>query len=113
MLATDNVQTLAVFIYKDINWGERAQIGFNVGDGYTSFVFPEALSDQTQNIDEYSNVGEPGVFIYRIDSKSFSQSLSLSLSLSLSPHMMGVLNCSLSSSLQQFTHEHNVIILLQ
>lgn len=75
MLATDGVQTLAVFIYKDINWGERAQIGFNVGDGYTSFIFPEALSDQTRNIliNEYSNVGEPGVFVYRIDSKSLSR----------------------------------------
>ena len=75
MLATDGVQTLAVFIYRDINWGERAQIGFNVGDGYTSFTLPEALSSQTRNIDEHSNVGKPGVFVYRIDSKYFPSSL--------------------------------------
>ena len=86
MLATDGVQTLAVFIYKDINWGQRAQIGFNVGDGYTAFIFPEALSDVTRNIDEYSNVGEPGVFIYRIDGRSsFSLPPPPPLSLSLSP----------------------------
>ena len=92
MLATDEVQTLAVFIYKDINWGQRAQIGFNVGDGYTSFVFPEALSDQTLYMDENSNVGKLGVYVHRIDSKSLSSlfassslSLSLSHSLSLSP----------------------------
>ena len=71
VLATDEVQTLAVFIYKDINWGQRAQIGFNFGDGYTSFVFPEALSSQTLNMDENSNVGKQGVYIHRIDSKSF------------------------------------------
>ena len=85
MLATDEVQTLAVFIYKDINWGQGAQIGFNVGDGYTAFVFPEALSDETRNINEYSNVGEPGIFIYRIDGRSsFSLPLFLLFFLSLS-----------------------------
>ena len=89
VLATDEVQTLAIFIYKDINWGQRAQIGFNVGDGYTAFVFPEALSAKTRNINEYSNVGEPGVFIYRIDGRSsFSPSLPPSLSPpSLSPSL--------------------------
>ena len=70
MLATDGVQTLAMFIYKDINWGEGAQIGFNAGDGYTSLTLPEALSNQTRSINERSNVGEPGIFIYDIDSKS-------------------------------------------
>ena len=91
MLATDEVQTLAVFIYKDINWGQRAQIGFNVGDGYTAFVFPEALSGQTLDMDENSNVGKQGVYIHRINSESlfffvfisFSFSLPFSLSSSL------------------------------
>ena len=45
----------------------EAQIGFNAGDGYTSFTLTEALSYQTQSIDERSNVGEPGFFVYRID----------------------------------------------
>ena len=86
MLATDGVQTLAVFIYKDINWGEGAQIGFNAGDGYISFTLPEALSYQTRIIDERSNVGEPGVFIYRIDSKSFPLFLHKSSSSSFFSH---------------------------
>ena len=111
MLATDEVQTLAVFIYKDINWGQRAQIGFNVGDGYTAFVFPEALSDETRSIDEYSNVGEPGVFIYRIDGRSsfslhLSQTLSPSLSLSLSlsvPLSLTLSSLSFSLSLYPFS----------
>ena len=87
MLATDEVQTVAVFIYKDINWGQRAQIGFNVGDGYTAFVFPEALSNRTLDMDESSNAGKLGVYVHRIDSKSLSfccLSLSFSISHSIS-----------------------------
>ena len=58
---------MVIFIYHDIRWGERAQIGFNAGDGYTSFALSEALSSQTLSIDRRSNIGEPGVFAYRID----------------------------------------------
>ena len=70
MLATDGIKTLAVFLFHDIQWGERAQIGFNAGDAYTSFndMLPVALSDQTLNITQHSNAGEAGVFVYRIDS---------------------------------------------
>ena len=70
ILATDGTRTVSIFHYEDIQWGEEAQIGFNVGDGRTSFTLPEALSYLALNVDEYSNVGEPGVFIFRIDSKS-------------------------------------------
>ena len=68
MLATDGIKTLAVFLFHDIQWGEGAQIGFNAGDAYTSFMLPVALSDQTLNITQHSNAGEAGVFVYRIDS---------------------------------------------
>ena len=44
-------------------------MGFNAGDGQTSFTLPEALTEQTRNIDHISNVGEPGILIYRIDGK--------------------------------------------
>ena len=88
------------------------QIGFNVRDGYTAFVFfSEALSDKTQSIDEYSNVGEPGVFFYRIDGRSsfslhLSQTLSPSLSLSLSlsvPLSLTLSSLSFSLSLYPFS----------
>ena len=69
MLATDHIQTIVVFSYDDIEWGERAQIGFNAGDGHAFFMLPGALTDETINMDENTNVGEPGVFVYRIDSK--------------------------------------------
>lgn len=68
MLGTDGVQTLAIFIYDDINWGRDAQIGFNAGDGVSFFTLPEALANETIDIDERTNVGEPGIFVFRIDS---------------------------------------------
>ena len=72
ILATDSTRTVAVFIYRDIQWSGvavGAEIGFNVGDGYTSFRSPLSLSDETINVDRLSNVGVPGVFVYRIDSE--------------------------------------------
>ena len=69
LLSTDGTQTVAIFIYHDIRWGYGVQIGFNAGDGGTSFTLPEALTELTSSIDQRSNVGEPGVFVYRIDGK--------------------------------------------
>ena len=57
------------FIYNDIQWGGRAQVGFNAGDGHTSLMTPEALSSSTLDMEELSNVDQPGVFVFRIDSK--------------------------------------------
>ena len=68
VLATNGTVTLAAFLYKDIQWG-RAQIGFNAGDGYSSHMISKALTDETVNVDELSNVEEPGIFMFRIDSK--------------------------------------------
>ena len=62
--------TYAAFFYSDIQWGRNAQIGFNSGDGYSSFMLSEALTEETLDVDERSNVENPGVFIFRIDSKS-------------------------------------------
>lgn len=58
---------MSTFIYHDITWGVEAQIGFNAGDGRNSFTIPEALSYQTLSINQLSNIGEPGIFVYRID----------------------------------------------
>ena len=67
MLATNGTITLAAFLYADIQWGNRAQIGFSAGDGNSFFMLNEALTDETLNIDARSNVGKPGVFVFRID----------------------------------------------
>ena len=59
--------TFVFLIYGDIQWGDGANIGFNAGDGTRSFMLPGALTNQTVNIDEGSNVGVTGVYIYRVD----------------------------------------------
>ena len=68
VLGTNGTVIFAVFLYQHIEWG-RALIGFNAGDGYSSFMLDdhEVLTDETAN--ELSNVEKPGVFVFRIDSK--------------------------------------------
>ena len=67
MIATDGVISAALFLYGDIQWGEEAQIGFNAGDGLSSFTLPVALTGDTVHIEHQSNVNRPGVFVFRID----------------------------------------------
>lgn len=66
MLATDGAQTIAAFIYDDVQLGSGAQTGFNAGDGFTFLMLP---ASQTLNLNQHTNAGEPGVFVFRIDSK--------------------------------------------
>lgn len=69
VLATDTLKTVAVFIYNEINQGPGAQVGFNYGDGFTFYMLPEALSNQTLDLEYHTNSGKAGVFAYRIDSE--------------------------------------------
>ena len=62
---------MAFFIYDDINWGKGAQIGFNIGDGSSFYMLPEALSDEILNVSQHANAGNPGYFVYRIDRKLY------------------------------------------
>ena len=73
--------TFVFFIYGDIQWGDTASIGFDAanigfdaanigfdaGDGTRFFMVPGALTNQTLNIDEGSNVDVTGLYIYRVD----------------------------------------------
>ena len=65
--------TVLFFIYDDIQWGTGANIGFNTGDGVRVldgvryYMAPGALTNQTLNIDEGSNVGVRALYIYRVD----------------------------------------------
>ena len=71
MLGTDTLRTVAMFIYDDIQSGSRAQIGFDAGDRITSFTLPGALTSQTLDMEQSTNIETPGVFIYRLDSMLF------------------------------------------
>ena len=59
--------TFVFFIYGDIQWSAGANIGFGAGDWTRSFIVPSARTSQVLNIDEGSNVGVTGVYIYRVD----------------------------------------------
>ena len=70
VIAADGQNTFVLFIYADIQWGDGANIGFNAGDGTRSFMIPGALTPQSINIEDGSNVEIAGVYIYRVDSCS-------------------------------------------
>ena len=70
VIATDGQQTFVFFIYGDIEWGDDANIGFNAGDGVRSFMLPGALTNQSMNVEDGSNVDVRGLYIYRVDLSS-------------------------------------------
>ena len=67
VLASNANNTVVLFLYGDIEWSSGAQIGFNAGDGHLFRMLPEALSNQTLNMSDLSNVGEPGMFLFQVD----------------------------------------------
>ena len=70
VIATDGQRTFVFFIYGDIEWGDDANIGFNAGDGVRSFMLPGALTNQSMNVEDGSNVDVRGLYIYRVDLSS-------------------------------------------
>ena len=69
VLITDGELSYICLLYKDVQWGSGAQIGFNAGDGRRSFTVPGGLTSQTLNMESLSNVGRPGVFIYQVNGR--------------------------------------------
>ena len=82
MLATDGLLSFVIFLYADgeIQWttgdasdgfdglgGIPAQVGFDAGDGIRHATIPGSRTDAIINITQTSNVGIPGVWIFRID----------------------------------------------
>jgi len=65
VLATNGSTTYTLFLYKDIQWGNSGtSVGFNAGDGLRGYNLPFTMSF---SLPLYSNVGRPGVFIFRVD----------------------------------------------
>ena len=68
VLATDGTQTYVMFLYQDIQWSSATSIGLNAGDGFNFVTVPESLTvEGVLNLTNTSNVGLPGVYIYRVD----------------------------------------------
>ena len=81
MLATDGMETFAIFLYADgeIQWttgdadggtnglgGNTAQIGFNRGDGTDFGIIPTSGTSDVGNVATTSNVGQDGVYVFKI-----------------------------------------------
>ena len=57
-----------MFLYHDIQWSRHTTIGLNAGDGVHYYTIPESLTiDGVLNLDTTSNVGIPGMYLYRVD----------------------------------------------
>ena len=59
-----------IFIYDDIQWtshGDEAVAGVNFGNGMNHFTIPGSRTPSVLNIEETSNVGVPGIWIFRVD----------------------------------------------
>ena len=70
VIAANEKETFVFFIYGDIQWGYGAFIGFSAAFGARSFMVPGALTAQSRNVDNGSNVNVTGLYIYRINSCS-------------------------------------------
>ena len=56
-----------IFVYDDIQWTGRALAGINPGDGVSHFTIPGSDTSRMLDIEGTSNVGIPGVWIFRVD----------------------------------------------
>ncbi|XP_065894648.1 sushi, nidogen and EGF-like domain-containing protein 1 [Dysidea avara] len=85
VLATNGVESFVIFLYAHgrIEWttgdasdgflgllGTEALAGINAGDGMTFITISGSRTPDIINIAETSNVGIPGVYIYRVDPAS-------------------------------------------
>ena len=88
-MATNGINSFVILLYADdgIQWttgdasegsngfgGTPAQVGFNAGDGIRYAVVPASRTHDIVNIEETSNVGTPGIWIYRVDQNTIISS---------------------------------------
>ena len=77
-MAGSGNQSYAIYLYADglIQWtssgesgfgGNAALVGYNAGDGVTSFTLPGSHTDDFLNIVSISNVNVPGMLVFRLD----------------------------------------------
>ena len=86
-MATNGINSFVIFLYADgeIQWttgdasngigglgGDPAQVGFNAGDGVRFASVPGSQTADIINIDTTSNVGIPGVWIFRVDEEEIA-----------------------------------------
>ena len=70
MLATDGNDTFVMFLYADglIQWTwDGVQIGIDGGDEVNYYSVPGSLTPSIINITHTSNVDQPGLWIFKLD----------------------------------------------
>ena len=106
VLVTDGQLSFIFFSYGLIQWANyNANIGFKSGERF--YMLPQALTPAVVDIEETSNVGVPGLYIYRVDQENIThptpEDLNITLSASKpSPIVLGdyiTLTCSHASGL--------------
>ena len=85
VLATDGLRSFVLYLYADgeIQWtsgdsshgyhglnGITAQVGFDAGNGIHHTVIPTSYSDAIINVTHTSNVGIPGMWVFRVDGET-------------------------------------------
>ena len=70
-MAVSGNQTFAIYLYADglIQWSRdgRALAGYSAGDGQTYYNISGSLSTEILKISSTSNVGYPGLWVFRVD----------------------------------------------
>ncbi len=74
-MASDGKNLFIVFLYSDIQWirvsvNSTAQIGFDAGDGISHYTFPGSQTDAILNVTQTSNVGVPGMWVFKVSGPS-------------------------------------------
>ena len=76
ILAVSGDQTFIIYLYADnlIQWSHsgRALAGYNAGDGIVSYTIPGSLTEEIINIDSTTNVGVPGMWVFRVDQEQLT-----------------------------------------
>lgn len=67
VLTTDGTKSFVMLHYLKLDWARNAMVGFNAGDGISSYTVNGSLSDDVINLVYRSNVGVPGKFLFRVD----------------------------------------------
>lgn len=85
VLASNEFESFAIFLYDDIQWttgdssggvdgldGNEAVAGITAGDGVNFVTIPGSLTPDIINIDNTSNVGVPGVWIFKTGTGTYA-----------------------------------------
>ena len=74
ILASSPYESFVIFVYDDIQWastGDEALAGVNAGDGVNHVTIPGSQTSSILNIEETSNVGNPGVWMFSVSKGTY------------------------------------------